>query len=91
MTTRRIHAVVRGRVQGVCFRAYTEEEAERIGVRGWVRNRMDGSVEVEAEGTEAELAALQRFLAQGPPSARVESVAIEEREPLGTETGFRIR
>lgn len=70
------HILVRGRVQGVFFRDWTERMARESGIAGWVRNRLDGSVEIVAEG-EAE--AIERFVAscrQGPPAARVE--AIEE-------------
>jgi len=48
--SRRLHAVVRGSVQGVGFRATTFDEARRLGLAGWVRNRVDGTVEVLAEG-----------------------------------------
>ena len=90
-SSQRMHAVVRGRVQGVCFRAHTVDEAERLGLVGWVRNRTDRTVEVEAEGEEGALQALLRFLRQGPPSARVDGVDVEWREALGTEREFRYR
>jgi acylphosphatase len=50
LARKRIRAVVQGRVQGVFFRAYTQEEAQRLGLVGWVRNRPDGTVEAVAEG-----------------------------------------
>lgn len=73
----RIHLVVRGRVQGVWYRGSAREEALRLGIRGWARNRPDGSVEILAQGSAA---AIDRFVAwchEGPPLARVSSV---ERE-----------
>jgi acylphosphatase len=74
MSTKRLHLQVTGIVQGVCFRAYTRDEAVRLGVSGWVANCGDGSVEVVAEGDEAKLAALADWCEHGPPSARVFSV-----------------
>jgi acylphosphatase len=69
-----LHALVRGRVQGVGFRWFVRERARELGVRGWVRNRSDGLVEVEAEGDAASLEELRRSLAKGPTGARVSSV-----------------
>ena len=69
-----LHALVRGRVQGVGFRWFVRERARELGVRGWVRNRGDGSVEVEAEGDLASLEELRRSLASGPTGARVSGV-----------------
>jgi acylphosphatase len=68
----RVHVLVSGRVQGVAFRAYTADEARRLGVRGWVRNLADGRVEVEAEGERADVEALVAFCRRGPPAASVE-------------------
>jgi acylphosphatase len=70
----RVHLLVSGRVQGVAFRAYTVDEARRLGVAGWVRNLPDGRVEVEAEGERPALLELVRFCERGPPAARVEDV-----------------
>ena len=71
---KRLHAVVRGRVQGVSFRAFTASVARRLGLAGWVRNRPDGSVEVLAEGAPSDLEALVSRLHEGPPLARVDAV-----------------
>lgn len=70
----RLHAVVRGRVQGVSFRYYTQAEALRLGLTGWVRNLRDGTVEVTAEGQRATLEQLLTFLHRGPTAARVAAV-----------------
>ncbi|TLX21026.1 acylphosphatase [Thermomonas fusca] len=67
--------LVRGRVQGVCFRASTRDEALRLGLSGHARNLADGSVEVLATGDDAAIDALQRWLQRGPPLARVDEVA----------------
>lgn len=70
---------VRGQVQGVLFRASTEERASALGLRGWVENRADGSVSVVACGSEQTLEALSEWLWMGPEAARVDSV---EAEPV---------
>jgi acylphosphatase len=72
MAARRL--VVRGRVQGVGFRYATHVEARRLALRGWVRNRTDGTVEVIAVGDDGALDALQRWAAHGPRGARVDAV-----------------
>ncbi|CAD0361385.1 acylphosphatase [Xanthomonas hortorum] len=66
--------VVTGVVQGVWFRASTRERAVALGVRGHARNQADGSVEVIAAGTDAALNALETWLWQGPPAAKVATV-----------------
>ena len=71
---KRAGAIVRGRVQGVGFRAATHEEGRRLGLHGWVQNRPDGSVEVRAQGDERTLQQLHDFLRQGPRMARVTNV-----------------
>jgi acylphosphatase len=84
------HFVVTGRVQGVAFRWSAKAAADRIGVRGWVRNRPDGSVEGWAEGETAAVEALAAWLEHGPGGARVSSVTVEEAVPTAAE-GFQIR
>ena len=69
---------MRGRVQGVGFRASAAYEARRLGVGGWVRNLPDGSVELEARGAPAAVDALCAWLAQGPRGARVTGVDAHE-------------
>ena len=79
--------IVRGRVQGVFFRASTREQALRHHVSGYARNLADGSVEVLACGPDQALDALQEWLRQGPPSAHVENVT-REAMPDQTMQGF---
>lgn len=81
---------VTGRVQGVFYRAWTQQEAVELGVNGWVRNCIDGSVEAHLEGDEAAMKALIQRMHEGPPSARVECVEVEDAAPLGI-TGFEAR
>lgn len=66
--------LVRGRVQGVFFRASTRDQARRLGLTGWARNLPSGEVEVVACGAPERLAALEAWLWQGPPAARVSAV-----------------
>ena len=87
---RRIRAIVSGRVQGVSFRAATCTEARRLGVVGWVKNRDDGSVELEAQGPDDMVAALIQWCHQGPPAALVARVAVEEITPTGANHNFDI-
>ncbi|MBB5767058.1 acylphosphatase [Xanthomonas euroxanthea] len=68
------HFIVTGVVQGVWFRAATRERAVALGLRGHARNLPDGSVEVVAAGTDSALDALETWLWQGPPAARVAAV-----------------
>jgi acylphosphatase len=75
---------VSGRVQGVFYRASTHEEAQRLGVKGYVKNEADGSVYIEAEGDVALLDALIEWCKQGPPAAKVQHVDVHE----GTWKGF---
>lgn len=79
-----------GRVQGVGFRWFVREQAQEIGVAGWVKNLPDGSVEAAAEGTPPQLDRFESILRQGPPSARVEGVEVEEVGGVGGD-GFEIR
>jgi len=73
-----VRCIVGGRVQGVYYRAATAEQAQRFGIDGWVKNLADGRVEVLAAGSPEAVAALVRWLWQGPPAARVDSVQVEE-------------
>ncbi|MCP4573088.1 MAG: acylphosphatase [bacterium] len=86
----RLEVVVRGRVQGVAFRWYTQREARRLGLTGWVRNRPDGSVRLVAEGPRAVLDQLWAWLAHGPDRARVDQREQHRGEASGRFTDFTI-
>jgi acylphosphatase len=90
-TEARLQAIVHGRVQGVNFRFYTRQRAIDIGVRGYVRNRWDGTVEVVAEGTQASLDELLSFLRVGPRSALVTELDIQWPDPTGSFRRFEVR
>jgi acylphosphatase len=83
-----VHAIITGRVQGVGFRFWTEREAARNGLSGWVRNRRDGSVEAVFVGDAAGAAEMVALCRRGPPAASVTDVAVTDDvgPPL---SGFR--
>ncbi|MEO5340185.1 MAG: acylphosphatase [Magnetococcus sp. MYC-9] len=78
-----------GRVQGVYYRASTQQEAEQLGLTGWVKNRADGSVEAEVHGASNAVMALIAWCQHGPPGARVERVEVTDCLPALHE-GFQI-
>ena len=82
--------VVTGLVQGVWFRDSCRAEARAAGVRGFVRNRADGSVEAELEGAEAAVDRVIAWCRVGPARARVDAVEVERIPTIG-EPGFRAR
>lgn len=73
--------LIRGRVQGVSFRANAQAEAERLGLSGWVRNRMDGSVEALVSGPQQTVEQFMAWARKGPRAARVDEVEFAEVEP----------
>jgi len=72
------HLIVRGRVQGVGFREYLGREAERLNVKGWVRNRHDGTVEAMLHGWPEDVAKILNWTRRGPPGARVTAMQVNE-------------
>ena len=83
MDSTAVEVVVTGHVQGVFFRAAMREQAEQLGVTGWVRNEPDGSVHAHLEGPAAAVQDLVAWCGHGPPAARVEEVRTAEAEPIG--------
>ena len=83
--------VVRGVVQGVGFRFFTEEAARREGLSGYVRNREDGGVEIVVEGERDAVGRFERAIHHGPPLARVDDVTTDQQPPTGMRTPFAIR
>jgi acylphosphatase len=87
----RIRLVVKGRVQGVYFRASTVQQARHLGLTGWVMNRDDGSVEIVAEGRSESIEELIAWCRQGPPGARIDEVDLQRQNFRGEFNEFRIK
>lgn len=90
MMEARAHIFVLGRVQGVFFRDHTQRWASSLHLKGWVRNLIDGRVEVLAEGDKEGIKNLISKLEEGPPFARVERVEVSWEEYKGEFDDFRI-
>ena len=88
--TRSVQVRIEGLVQGVAYRAWTESEANELGLGGWVRNRRDGTVEAVFTGDAEAVAEMLRRCGAGPPSARVERVRIIG-EDVGAYHSFEVR
>ncbi len=86
----RAHAVITGQVQGVFFRMETQRAARSHGVNGWVRNKLDGSVEAVFEGDEAGVKATLAWCRQGPPISRVDDVQVSWQDYVGEFSGFEV-
>jgi len=84
------HVRVTGRVQGVFFRVWARDEAQSLGITGWVRNCGDGSVEAQLEGDAEAVDELLDQIREGPPGARVNDLCVEEADPEGLGT-FEVR
>ncbi len=87
----RAHLIIKGRVQGVFYRASTIKTASADNCRGWVRNRPDGTVEVMVEGEEASVKRFISWCRQGPPMAEVSEVLVNWEEYCGEFRDFSIR
>ncbi|MFF2485815.1 acylphosphatase [Microbacterium sp. NPDC058062] len=87
---RRVHVTVRGDVQGVGYRYTMLIVAREAGAAGWVRNRRDGSVEAEVEGTPGQVDEVLAWMAEGPPGSRVAQATVTDAATTG-ERGFEVR
>ena len=90
MALTRLRVVVSGRVQGVGYRWFVYERAQRLGITGWVRNRQDDTVEIEAEGGDAALDELIAEIRSGNPMARVDGLKSKKIAARG-DTAFEIQ
>lgn len=90
MSKVRAHLIVSGRVQGVYFRAETQEQAAAMGLTGWVRNKPDRSVEIVAEGSREDVEKLIGWCRQGPPGAEVSGVKVAWENYTGEFEKFKI-
>jgi acylphosphatase len=86
-----VRAIIYGYVQGVFFRVFVTEWAEKLGLRGYVRNLPQGTVEIYAEGSRDRLETLVGYLRKGPPGAGVKSVVTTWSASTGQYSDFRIR
>ena len=86
-----VHVIVQGKVQGVGFRAFTEFQANQHHLHGWVRNRSDGTVEVEAEGPKKALEAFLLVLERGPRFSHVAKIIVDWKATNRQTYGFTIR
>jgi acylphosphatase len=87
----RLHAIVEGRVQGVGFRYFVQEQAVALNLAGWVRNRWDGTVEVIAEGDKLTLDKFLSALQRGPRASYVSNVRTDWQPGAGEFSSFQIR
>lgn len=86
-----VHVVVQGKVQGVGFRVFTKQEARQKGLNGWVRNRPDGTVEVEAEGPRPEITSFLKILEKGPIFSHVTEIIVDWKAPNRHTHGFTVQ
>jgi acylphosphatase len=87
----RVHVLVKGIVQGVFYRDFTQRQAEKLGLAGWVRNVRDGRVEAVAEGAAEDVERWVAALRQGPSSARVDEVEVVQGDAAEELSGFEVR
>lgn len=87
---RRVHLVIFGRVQGVWFRGSTAKVAGALGINGWVRNLLDGTVEVRAEGPAPKVEEFIAWCRIGPPRSSVERVELREETPANEFSSFEV-
>ncbi len=88
---KRVHVYISGRVQGVFYRAYTKDQAEKLGVKGWVRNLPDGRVEAVFEGPDDVVDEMVKWCWKGSPMSKVEDVEVIEEPYKGEFSSFEIR
>lgn len=90
-TPTRAHVFISGRVQGVSFRWFTQRQAQKLGLAGWVKNLWDGRVEAVFEGEEAVVRQAVAWCRHGDPPARVEDVEVQYEPATGEFRGFNVR
>ncbi|KAH3919828.1 acylphosphatase [Parastagonospora nodorum] len=90
MSTKRISYTVKGEVQGVNFRSFTQKQARSIGVTGFVTNASDGSVQGEAQGSDDAIKQFVQHLNKGPPAASVSSVKHDDISTKSGESSFNV-
>lgn len=88
---KRLHLFISGRVQGVFFRQSAKDSAVALSLKGWVRNTVDGSLEIVIEGEEDKLERFISLIHTGPPLAKVHTVHVDQQEATGEFEEFEIR
>jgi acylphosphatase len=91
MAKARAHLLISGRVQGVFYRAFTEDAARKCGLRGWVRNTEGGDVEAVLEGERKDIERAIGILREGPPAARVSNIDVRWQPHAGEFDTFSVR
>jgi acylphosphatase len=91
MMKQRVKLIVTGQVQGIGYRWFVQQEAMQEKLSGWVRNRPDGTVELEAEGDSDRMDQFINALRSAHPNARVDHIEIQRLEPLKKSAGFDIK
>ncbi len=91
MENSRVHLVIKGYVQGVFYRASTREKAVELGLKGWVRNMHDGSVEAVFEGPVDKIQQAVQWCHEGPAGAQVLDIEKKQQKYLGEFDGFHVR
>lgn len=84
------HVVISGRVQGVWYRASAKSKAEQLGIKGWVRNTVDGNVEAVFEGEEEIVEKMIKWCYQGPPLAKVDKIDVKKQKQTDKYNNFSI-
>jgi acylphosphatase len=87
----RKHIFISGRVQGVGFRAFTRQNAQQLGVNGWVKNLYDGRVEAVLEGNKSAVKRLEKKLNSGPSFANVDDITVQNESYQGDFSTFSIK
>ncbi len=87
---KRVHLIVAGTVQSVGFRMFIDRKAKELALSGWVKNRLDGTVEIDAQGTEKAIEELILQAKRGPSRSMVTSIRKEEREPDSSLERFEV-
>ena len=86
-----LHVIISGRVQGVWFRASTKQQAEKLGLTGWVKNTDNGQVEAVFEGEDEKLDEIINWCHKGPSLSKVEKVDIKKQKPTNAFDDFSIK
>ncbi len=84
------HVVITGKVQGVFFRAYTKDAAEKYMITGWVRNKRDGTVEAVIKGEKENIQQMMQWFHTGSPASSVKKIIMEDQKSLSDFTDFDI-